>query len=176
MFKLFATQVVVSKGYDGAPALKFSAKGDSVRFRIGKRVYDTRAENHTRWINMQVKAFGDVCERIRKMKLKEGSYIDIFGRLDEDVWEDRDTHEKKSAMVIILDDVEYCFSGSEKKSSDEKSQNRTSVSAPVAASGNLSGGYAPTGANQYGYPLAPQGNMPQGFTGYEAYGGGEGFF
>ena len=35
MLKVFATDVVISKGYDGAPALKFSEKGDSVRFRIG---------------------------------------------------------------------------------------------------------------------------------------------
>lgn len=49
MLKVFATDVVVSKGYDNAPALKFGEKGDSVRFRIGKKVYDARAEGNTRW-------------------------------------------------------------------------------------------------------------------------------
>ena len=49
MFKVIATDVVISKGYDGAPALRFSENGESVRFRIGKKVYDTRAENNTRW-------------------------------------------------------------------------------------------------------------------------------
>lgn len=39
MLKVFATQVVVSRGYDGAAAIKFSEKGDAVRFRIGKKVY-----------------------------------------------------------------------------------------------------------------------------------------
>ena len=48
MFKVIATDVVISKGYDGAPALRFSENGESVRFRIGKKVYDTRAENNTR--------------------------------------------------------------------------------------------------------------------------------
>ena len=71
MFKVIATDVVISKGYDGAPALKFSENGESVRFRIGKKVYDTRAENNTRWVNLSVKAFGPVCERIKKMQLKE---------------------------------------------------------------------------------------------------------
>lgn len=66
MFKVIATDVVISKGYDGAPALKFSENGESVRFRIGKKVYDTRAENNTRWVNLSVKAFGPVCERIKK--------------------------------------------------------------------------------------------------------------
>ena len=37
MLKVIATDVIVSKGYNGAPALKFSEKGDSVRFRIGKK-------------------------------------------------------------------------------------------------------------------------------------------
>lgn len=96
MFKVIATDVVISKGYDGAPALRFSENGESVRFRIGKKVYDTRAENNTRWVNLSVKAFGPVCERIKKMQLKESSFINILGRLDEDVWEDSTTHEKRA--------------------------------------------------------------------------------
>lgn len=70
MFKVIATDVVISKGYDGAPALKFSENGESVRFRIGKKVYDTRAENNTRWVNLSVKAFGPVCDRIKRCSLK----------------------------------------------------------------------------------------------------------
>lgn len=107
MLKVFATQVVVSRGYDGAAAIKFSEKGDAVRFRIGKKVYDPNAENNARWINLAVKGFGPICERIKKMQLKDGSFVNLIGRLDEDVWEDQQTHEKKSAMVIILDDIEY---------------------------------------------------------------------
>ena len=106
MLKLFATEVIVSKGYDNAPALRFSEKGDSVRFRIGARVYDTRAEGNTRWVNLSVKAFGTVCDRVKRMQLKEGSRINLVGRFDEDVWEDTKTHEKKSASVIILDELE----------------------------------------------------------------------
>ncbi len=85
MFKVIATDVVISKGYDGTPALKFTESGESVRFRIGKKVYDTRAENNARWMNISVKAFGPVCERIKKMQLKESSFINFLGRLDEDM-------------------------------------------------------------------------------------------
>lgn len=105
MLKVFATQVVISRGYDGAAAIKFSEKGDAVRFRIGKKVYDPNAENNARWVNLAVKGFGPICERIKKMQLKDGSFVNLIGRLDEDVWEDQQTHEKKSAMVIILDDM-----------------------------------------------------------------------
>lgn len=64
MLKVFGTQVVISRGYDGAAAIKFSEKGDAVRFRIGKKVYDPSATDNTRWINLAVKGFGPICERI----------------------------------------------------------------------------------------------------------------
>ena len=115
MLKVFATQVVISRGYDGAAAIKFSEKGDAVRFRIGKKVYDPNAENNARWVNLAVKGFGPICERIKKMQLKDGSFVNLIGRLDEDVWEDQQTHEKKSAMVIILDDIEYASGGGKSK-------------------------------------------------------------
>ena len=67
MLKVFATQVVISRGYDGAAAIKFSEKGDAVRFRIGKKVYDPNAENNARWVNMAVKGFGPICERSSRM-------------------------------------------------------------------------------------------------------------
>ena len=51
MLKVFATQVV--------------EKGDAVRFRIGKKVYDPNAENNARWVNLAVKGFGPICERIK---------------------------------------------------------------------------------------------------------------
>ncbi len=157
MLKVFATQVVVSRGYDGAAAIKFSEKGDAVRFRIGKKVYDPNAENNARWINMAVKGFGPICERIKKMQLKDGSFVNLIGRLDEDVWEDQQTHEKKSAMVIILDDIEYASGGGKSKdnqNTDEAQGHPATSTAPAAA--------------------APANNG--GFTGYEPFGGGNSFF
>ncbi len=157
MLKVIATDVIVSKGFDGAPALKFSEKGDSVRFRIGKKVYDTRAENNQRWVNLSVKAFGTVCDRIKKMQLKDGSFINILGRLDEDSWEDSTTHEKKTAMVIILDEVEYCSSGGSKQQKEPAANNS---------------------AEQNAAPTAVPGSMENigNFTGYEPFGGGNSFF
>ena len=38
MIKAIITGAVISQGYDNAPALKFSEKGDAVRFRFGKKV------------------------------------------------------------------------------------------------------------------------------------------
>lgn len=156
MLKVIATNVVISQGYNGASALRFSENGDSVRFRIGKKVYDTRAENNTRWINLSVKAFEKVCERIKSMKLKEGSFVNLIGRLDEDSWTDNNTGEQRSMMVIILDDIEYASGGGGKAKENQtsgQSQNG-GANAPAAPA-------ASTAA-----PVA-SGN----FTGYEAFGG-----
>ena len=131
MLKVFATQVVVSRGYDGAAAIRFSEKGDAVRFRIGKKVYDPNAENNARWVNLAVKGFGPVCERIRKMQLKDGSFVNLIGRLDEDVWEDQQTHEKRSAMVIILDAIEYASGGGKSKAGQNTYEPRTQYAAPA---------------------------------------------
>ena len=156
MLKVIATDVIISKGYDGAPALKFSEKG--VRFRVGKKVYDTRAENNTRWINLSVKAFGQISERIKKMQLKEGSVVNILGRLDEDVWEDSTTHEKKSATVIVVDEIEFCSSGKHTKDNDNAVHQQASAqTAPQATA----------------QPTTAQGNN---FTGYEPFGGVNSFF
>lgn len=134
MLQVFATQVIISRGYNDAPALQFSQgeKGELVRFHVGKKVYDPRAKDNTRWINLSVKAFGPTCERIKKMQLKEGSYINILGRLDEDVWEDATTHAKRSAMVVILDSVEFCFTGNGNKQNETVAESKKQP-APSAA-------------------------------------------
>lgn len=48
MIKTIITGAVISQGYDNAPALKFSEKGDAVRFRIGKKVYDPKEDGNHR--------------------------------------------------------------------------------------------------------------------------------
>lgn len=107
MLKVFATQVVISKGYDNKPAISITRGNDSaasVRFRIGKKVYDPKADNNARWLNYSVKGFGPIVNRIEKMQLKEGSFVNIMGRLDEDSWVDKESNETKSCTVIILDE------------------------------------------------------------------------
>jgi len=168
MLKFFASNVVVSKGYKNAPAIKFSETGDFVRFRVGQKVYDPRAEDNHRWVNITVKCFDPaLIDRIRKMGLKESSFIDLSGRYDEDVWEDEETKEKRSMPCVILDDLE--FSGGGKRSGDGQKANNGPQ--PGAAPASAAAPAAPPAA-------APQENfqMPGNFTGYESFGGGNNFF
>lgn len=158
MFKVFATNVVVSKGYGENPTFKFSDNENIVNFRIGKKVYDPKADDNTRWINVAVKAFGDICERIKKMKLKEGSSLNIEGKLDEDVWDDESTGEVKRRTVIILTDVEYASSGSGSGNSNKPDDQSTEK---------------PKGGNQTGNK---KGSDSSNFTGFSDFGGENPFF
>ena len=157
MLKVIATQVVISKGYDNKPAINITRTNESlaVRFRIGKKVYDPKADGNSRWLNYSVKGFGPIVDRIEKMQLKDGSFVNLIGRLDEDTWEDQTTHEKKSAPVIILEDIEYASAGGKKEGDSQG--NGTNNQAPAQN--------APASA----------GSNDGGFTGYEPFGGGSFF-
>jgi hypothetical protein len=162
MNKMFVTKAVISKGFDGALALRFSENSEtpSVRFKIGMKVYDKRAENNHRYVNINVKAFGYLVDRIQKMNLDAGAYVNIIGRYDEDTWEDKTTHEKKSAPVLIADEIEFSsnLGGNGSKNDESKTEsNGTSgtTEAPTPAAGNKASGR---------------------FTGYESFGGANPFF
>jgi single-stranded DNA-binding protein len=148
MNKVFITSAVVSKGYQDQPALRFSEKSDSarsVRFKVGERVYDKRADNNTRYVNHGIKAFGALAERIEKMGLKEGSYVNLTGRLDEDVWDDNGT--TKRAPVIILDDIEFCYSGGNGNGKKQDSGTVESSAPPQSEGGGSFGGYESFGGS-----------------------------
>ncbi len=152
MLKFIATDLIVSKGYENNDAVKFTdtGNGESVRFRVGKKVYDSRAENNTRWINLSIKGFGPICDRIKKMQIKEGSYIHIVGRYDEESWNDEKTG-PKTQPVIILEDIEYASGGGNKTAKDKQDN-----AAPAAA------------------PATGPENSPN-FAGFSAFGGGSFF-
>lgn len=149
MFKVLATDVIVSKGYDNSSALKFSEDGNNVRFRIGKRVYDTRAENNQRWLNMAVRAHGALVERIKKMQLKEGSVLHLCGKLDEESWEDPQTKEKKSQIVIVLDEVEYASGGGNKSKDTQNQQNGSNNTSTTPETSSNFEGYTPFGGQSF---------------------------
>ena len=166
MLKLIVTDAGVSKGYGENPTLRFSGGegAASVRFRIGKRVYDSRCEGSNRWLNLNVKAFGEVCERIRKMKLKEGSYVNIIGRYDEESWTDKNTGELRTTPVLIVDEIEYCYSGNGKKG-----EQTGDISTEMSTEQSERQQYD-SGRTSQEKPETPP-PMPDNFTGFEGFGG-----
>lgn len=164
MIKVFATNLVVSKGYEDNPALKFFGEKDScVQFRVGEKVYDANAENNTRWVNHLVKAFGAACERIKKMQLKAGSLINITGgTLKEDVWSEGegDKKVKKSTQFIELDSrdsIEFVSGG--KKSANDNQDGKGSEDSSKLGGKNGGGDKGSTPENS------------SNFEGYQSLGG-----
>jgi len=137
MVKTIITGAVISKGYGNQPAIRFSENNSCARFKVGCKVFDKKAENNTRWINFTIKAFGPLAERISKMGLKEGSYVNLSGRPDEDVWNEDGT--TKRQPVIILDEIEYCFAGEKKQSTQGESSIPAAAADPPAGSGAFTG-------------------------------------
>lgn len=147
MLEAIITGAVISKGYEDAPTIKYSDSGKAVFFRIGKRVYDPQAEDNHRWINLSIKGFGDMPERVKKMQLKESSFINIRGRLDEDVWTDNSGNTRRS-IVVVAEDIEYAGGSPKEGSASSKTGDPAPAPAPV-----------------------PQEDPSGEFTGYEVFGG-----
>ena len=158
MIKMFVTGALISKGFNGADAVKFSENTENpfVRFRIGVRVYDKRAENNHRFVNLNVKAFSYLTGRIKDMKLDAGMYVNIIGRYDDDLWEDPTTHEKKNTPVLIVDEIEFCHNGVNGKQNDNQNGAGASPSSPVKA--------------EQTSPYVGSGQMPGNFTGFQGFG------
>ena len=178
MMKIFISDAVVSRGYDGAPAIRlFNSENGSefAVFQVGKRKYDSREENNHRWVNLKVKAFGDICERIKKMKLKEGSFITLCGDYDEERWTDKTTGEVRSAPVISLDDIKFSHTGGQKKEQNGGAQDMGSQGQQgySPAPGTSQSAPAAPAAPQSGQPMQMSQEMPQNFTGYESFSGGQ---
>lgn len=108
-------------------------------------MYDPQAEDNRRWINLDIKGFTYMVERIQKMQPKDGVYVNIRGRLDEDVWEDKEGITRKK-LVVIAEDIEYA-GGKSKDDSEDAGPARQPKKAPVPA------------------------EAPGEFTGYEPFGG-----
>ena len=179
MMKIFISDAVVSRGYDGAPPIRFfniESGGEFAVFQVGKRKYDSRAENNYRWVNVKVKAFGDLCERIKKMKLKEGSFVTLCGDYDEERWTDKESGEVRTSPVISLDDIKFSHTGGQKKEqsgSGKEAGNQGQQGYPPAPRTPQDASAAPAAAPQSGQPMQSPMEMPQNFTGYENFSGGQ---
>lgn len=165
MLKFIATDVVISKGFNDNPALRFSEDGNSVRFRIGKRTYDKREKDNYRWLNLGVKAFGTLCERIKKMQLDVGTYIHIEGRYDEDTWES--DGKTMRTPVIILTDIEKSYSGTGKQDGAGDVAQATETARSSVPNQQL---------QQENSTEGEQVGMPENFTGFESFGGPNPFY
>jgi single-stranded DNA-binding protein len=104
------------------------------------------------------------------MQIKEGSRINISGRIDEENWEENG--QKYSRNVIIADEIEYASSASENgKSNNGNASNGTSSVSPNQNGNGQNTAVQTTSPDQnQKNSSGDQTGTPPTFTGYEEFG------
>ena len=94
---------------EGEAAIRYELTSNGkpkASFRGFKTAYDAKAENKTKWLHFNLEAYGDVVEKMKKMGLKEKSFINVIGHLDQSTYKD----EKGMSHMfekIVIDHIEY---------------------------------------------------------------------
>ena len=114
MNKLIVTTATVQRGYQDAPAIKYFGEENScAEFTASEPYFDPKAEKHTSWNNWSVKAFRSMCDKIKKMGLKEGSRITFCGSVRTEKWRSKDG-DSRQRFYVMLEDIEYASAGTKK--------------------------------------------------------------
>ncbi len=133
MVKVFGANAIVGKnGSDDENPVQEFSEGKIASIRVGYTVFDPTMEGEKRWVNVTLKAFGTMAERLKNMKLRRGSNVCFSGELDISEWEKDGV--KKSAPVIVLADIRYQNGGSKKEDAyevAETEENKTSSKKPL---------------------------------------------
>lgn len=146
------TDAVISRGYDGSPAIYTSEDGQFLSFRIGSKVYDTRAPNNTRWVNQQVNVRGELVGRVQKMGLKEGSHINVYGAFDMRPNVNRETGEITSYPTIRSEGIEYASGAKPRPSASESASAEHKPTRQADEPPDPFLGYRPFGTDNPYYP------------------------
>lgn len=139
---LILDNVVISKGYGDNPAIRISngEKGSLARFSVGKKMYHPRNDDKTKWANIQVKTDRpDLIEQIKRMQLKEGSWVNLKGEIRVEAWQDQTTKEEKEGFVLYLASVSYSGSSSVKSKNSDSATEASETKPTPQASGNFTG-------------------------------------
>lgn len=125
---LVMTNVSVCDGYEDKMAVTFHTSKDGqqkyANFKVAQRVYDSSAKDDYRYNNWRIKCVGsELVEKIKRMGIKGGSFVDIVGaELDMEKF----TYDGKEFNVPVLkirnvNNIRYSdIITSEKKNSTEK--------------------------------------------------------
>lgn len=120
------------------PELRYTPKGTAVA-KLGlavNRVWKTEAgETKEDVLFIDVEAFSRQAETIGQY-LKKGSPILVEGRLRLDTWEDKQTNQKRSKILVAAENVRFLGSGQPRGENEpEVSRSRPST-APAPAPGD----------------------------------------
>ncbi len=119
------------------PELRFTPKGTAVA-KLGlavNRVWKTETgETKEEVLFIDVEAFSRQAETIGQY-LKKGSPILVEGRLRLDTWDDKQTNQKRSKILVTAENVRFLGSGQPREGgAPETARNRPPATAAAPAS------------------------------------------
>src|ERR1039458_5551806 len=126
--------VILAGSLTRDPELKYTPKGHSVA-KIGmaiNRSWKTETgEKKEEVVFVDIDAFGKQAETIAQY-VKKGRPLLVEGRLKLDQWEDKQTHQKRSKLGVVLES--FSFLDSKQDNSSAAPQSGTPASATPEAS------------------------------------------
>jgi single-strand DNA-binding protein len=91
------------------PELRYTPKGTAVAkitVAVNRRWYDDSGQLKEETSFIDADAFGKIAENIGQF-FKKGSPIFIEGRLRQDTWEDKQTNQKRSKLVVVVENFVF---------------------------------------------------------------------
>jgi single-strand DNA-binding protein len=140
------------------PELRYTQKGTAIA-KIGiavNRVWrDEAGAQHEEVTFVDVESFGKQAETLGQY-MKKGRPIMVEGRLKLDTWEDKQTNQKRSRMVVVLESFQFLdFGGRPADEPGAPPPSRPAASAPPAQAAPSSSRPAPPAP-----PPGPPDEMP----------------
>lgn len=131
------------------PELRYTPKGTAVArigLAVGRNWRDESGQMHEETAFIDIDAFGKQAETIGQY-LKKGRPVMIEGRLRLDTWDDKTTGQKRSKLLVVLENFQFLDSG---RNRDEQSS-----SGEGGYQNSQGGGYASSGPAPGPAPRTP---------------------
>lgn len=131
-------RVVIAGNLTRDPELRFTPGGMAIAkfgVAINRKWKDAKTnEMKEDCTFVDVDAFGKQAEAIGQY-LKKGRPILLEGRLKTDSWEDKQTHQKRSKLGVVLESFTFLDSGKTEGGSEQRTASAPASAAAPAAAG-----------------------------------------
>jgi single-strand DNA-binding protein len=127
-------KVILAGNLTRDPELRYTPKGTAVAklgLAINRKWRDESGQLKEEATFVDVEAFAKTAETIGQY-LKKGSPVLIEGRLRLDTWDDKQTNQKRSRLLVVCENFQFLDSARNRESSPAEAQRPGPAPAPPA--------------------------------------------
>ncbi len=128
-------KVILAGNLTRDPEMRYTPKGTAVvRITLAiNRNYTTESGEKKEEVSfVEVEAWGKQAETISKY-MKKGRPFLVEGRLKQDTWEDKNTHQKQSKLKVVLESFSFIDSRGPDSDNGETPARQRPAATPTAA-------------------------------------------